>query len=238
MLTVSPFAALLPTPERAAQVAAVPYDVVSTAEARRLADGNPYSFLRVSRPEIELPPDTDPHATPVYDLAAANFARLRQQAPLTFDSAPHYYVYSLLREGRRQSGLVAALAVDDYDEGRIQQHERTRADKEEDRTRHTLALRAHSGPVFLICRSAWAMDSTVQEVMGQNAPLFDVRSDDGVVHQVWRVPAEDYAPILQDAVLLKAGEADPAAVAFLAFLRGDEARAIIEKYGYEIAAGN
>jgi uncharacterized protein (DUF1015 family) len=188
MLTVSPFAALLPTPERAAQVAAVPYDVVSTAEARQLAEGNPYSFLRVSRPEIELPPATDPHGAPVYDLAASNFARLRAQAPLTFDSQPHYYIYSLMREGRRQSGLVAALAVDDYDEGRIQQHERTRADKEEDRTRHTLALRAHSGPVFLICRSMWAMDSTIQEVMGQHAPLFDLRSADGVLHQVWRVP--------------------------------------------------
>lgn len=196
MLTISPFRALMPPADKAGAIAAVPYDVVDTDEAAKLAAGNPLSFLRVSRPEIELPAETDIHSDAVYDQAAANFARLRQEAPLDFDEEASFYVYSQCRDGHRQTGLVVAASVDDYDEGRIKQHEKTRRDKEDDRTRHTMSLRAHSGPVFLVCRSAWSMDSSMQEIMGEHDPLYDVTAEDGTQHQVWRVP-EAYNHLLE-----------------------------------------
>ncbi len=194
MLTIRPFKALMPTPEKAGQIAAVPYDVVSRDEAEALAAGNPHSFLRVSRPDIEFPPDADPHADAVYQRAAENFDKLKGEVPLIRDTAASYYIYSIARGSHRQSGLVAALSADDYDECRILIHEKTRAEKEEDRTRHTMAIRAHSGPVFLVCRSSWSMDSAIQEIMGQDTPLFDVTVDN-TQHQVWRVP-EGYNALL------------------------------------------
>ncbi len=198
MLTVSPFRALMPPPERAAAVSAAPYDVMDTAEARHMADGNPHTFLRVSRPEIEFADDVDPHGNAIYQRAAENLEKLRTSVPLVEDEAPHFYVYSLEREGHRQSGLVAAFSVDDYDEGRIQQHERTRPLKVDDRTRHVLATRTHSGPVFLVCRSMWSMDSVVQEVMGKADPLFDVAAEDATGHQIWRIP-ETYNHLIMTA---------------------------------------
>lgn len=188
MITIHPFQALMPPPEQAAAVAAVPYDVVNTAEAAALADGNPLSFLRVSRPEIELPPETNIYDDVVYERAVANFSRLREAAPLNQDPHPSLYVYSLVMDGRRQTGLVVAASVDDYDADRIKKHEKTRRDKEDDRTRHTVRLRAHTGPVFLTCRDTAGITDTMDSVR-QQPPLFDVTAVDGVRHQVWRVPS-------------------------------------------------
>src|SRR5690606_21922350 len=149
MSAIFPFAALRPTPEAAAAVAAVPYDVVSTDEARALAAGNSRSFLHVSRPEIDLPQGTDPHAAAVYDAAAREFARLQAAAPLVSEDRPSLYVYQLHRQGHVQSGIAACFSIDEYDSGLIRKHEKTRPDKEDDRTRHMLAIGAQTGPVFL-----------------------------------------------------------------------------------------
>ena len=153
MATVRPFRALRPTPSEAPRVAAVPYDVVNTDEARALAEGNPLSFLRVSRAEIELPAGTDPHSEEVYQRAAQNFAALKQSA-LVVEDAASLYLYRLRMGGHEQTGVAACYSLDEYDRDVIKKHERTRRDKEDDRTRHMLAVGAQTGPVFLTYRAA------------------------------------------------------------------------------------
>ena len=187
MSAIFPFAALRPAFTAAAAVAAVPYDVVNTEEARALASGNPLSFLHVSRPEIDLPPGTNPHADAVYDLARANFSALKSAAPLVVEDTPSFYVYQLQMGGHVQSGLAACYSIDEYDRGLIKKHEKTRPDKEDDRTRHMLAIGAQTGPVFLTYRASKAVDAIVSRV-AERAPLFDFTAVDGVRHQVWRVP--------------------------------------------------
>ena len=157
MATLRPFRALRPRPADAARIAAVPYDVVNTEEARALAGDNPLSFLRVSRAEIELPAGTDPYAQDVYDRAAQNFARLRKSA-LVVEDAPSLYLYRLRMGAHEQIGLAACYSLDEYDRDVIKKHERTRPDKEDDRTRHMLALGAQTGPVFLTYRARAEID--------------------------------------------------------------------------------
>ena len=189
MANIFPFKALIPTTDKAHLVAAPPYDVVSRSEAAALANGNPLSFLRVSRSEIELPVDTDPHSDDVYYQAKANFERLQREAPLIFDERESFYIYSLTMNGRRQNGLVAAVSVDDYDDNHVKKHELTRKVKEDDRTYHTLALRAHTGPVFLTYRSKPTIDRLTEHKMSE-VPIMDITSDDGIQHQVWQVSHE------------------------------------------------
>jgi uncharacterized protein (DUF1015 family) len=186
MAAIRPFSALRPTPDTVRQVAAVPYDVVDTAEARALAADNPLSFLRVSRPEIECPPGTPIYSDAVYARAADNFDRLRRIAPLVVEDAPSLYVYRLHMGGHVQAGVAACFSVDEYARDRIKKHERTRPDKEDDRTRHILTLRAQTGPVFLTYRADAAVDGLVGRAM-QPPPLFDFTADDGIRHEVWRV---------------------------------------------------
>jgi uncharacterized protein (DUF1015 family) len=195
MSAIYPFAALRPVPAAAADVAAVPYDVVNTEEARALAAGNPLSFLHVSRPEIDLPQGTDPHADAVYDLAVTNFAKLRSAAPLVVEAAPSFYVYRLHMGRHVQSGIAACYSLDEYDRGLIKKHEKTRPDKEDDRTRHMLAIGAQSGPVFLTYRAATAVDAIVERATQQPA-LFDFTAADGVRHQVWQLPASGNQPLV------------------------------------------
>ena len=149
MATLNPFRALRPTREQASAVSAVPYDVVSTAEARELARGNPLSFLHVSRPEIDLPDGTNPYTSGVYNKAAESYAWLKTHAQLVTESYPALYVYRLRMGKREQTGVAGIVSVDEYDADVIRKHERTRPDKEDDRTRHMLALSAQTGPVFL-----------------------------------------------------------------------------------------
>ena len=178
MSRIFPFAALRPTPESAAAVAAVPYDVVSTDEARALASGNPLSFLHVSRPEIDLPAGADPHADPVYVKALESFAALKKNAPLVIEDRPTIYIYRLHMGGHVQTGVAACFSIDEYDSGGIKKHEKTRPDKEDDRTRHMLAIRAQTGPVFLTYKKSGAIDDVVARVtMGK--PLFDLTAPDG-----------------------------------------------------------
>ncbi|NOT62077.1 MAG: DUF1015 domain-containing protein [Acidobacteria bacterium] len=194
MAIVKPFRALRPLPERAADVSAVPYDVVNSTEAAQLAEGNALSFLRVSRPEIELPSDTDIYSDAVYAQATANFDRLMQAAPLTLEDEPTFYLYRLKMGEPTQTGLVACCSVDEYDNDVILKHERTTQYKEDDRTRHILSLRAQTGPVFLAYRGTEAINAQVAEHTA-SAPLFDFTAVDGVAHTLWRVPVTANAAI-------------------------------------------
>ena len=188
MSVIYPFTALRPAPRAAAVVASVPYDVVNTEEARALAEGNPLSFLRVSRPEIELPPGTDPHSDAVYDLATRNFTRLKELAPLVVEEVASFYVYRLHMGAHVQSGVAACFSIDEYDHDLIKKHEKTRPDKEDDRTRHMLAIGAQTGPVFLTYRASQDVDAAVATATTGD-PLFDIVAPDGVRHQIWQVPA-------------------------------------------------
>jgi uncharacterized protein (DUF1015 family) len=194
MATVYPFRALRPRPADAAAVAAVPYDVVSTDEARALSDGNPLSFLRVSRAEIELPPATDPYSDAVYERAARNFDELKRRT-LVIEDEPSVYFYRLRMGTHEQTGLAACYSIDEYDADIIKKHERTRRDKEDDRTRHMIALGAQTGPVFLTYRAAAEIDRLAQRVTAA-APLLMVDAPDGVRHTLWRVGGDDRAAVI------------------------------------------
>lgn len=195
MSAIYPFAALRPAPSAAAAVASVPYDVVSSDEARALAAGNPLSFLHVSRPEIDMPPGADPHADAAYDRGAKAFAALKAAAPLVVEEMPSFYVYRLQMGDHVQSGIAACFSIDEYDRGLIKKHEKTRPDKEDDRTRHMLAIGAQTGPVFLTYRAAKSVDHVVSKVVSAT-PLFDITAPDGVRHQVWQVPPSENQAIV------------------------------------------
>lgn len=196
MATLVPFRALRPTPAAAARVAAVPYDVVTTDEARSLAAGNPLSFLHVSRAEIDLPPGTDLYADAVYARAVENFCALKKAAPLVVEEAPSVYVYRLRMGAHSQTGVAACYALAEYDAGVIRKHEHTRRDKEDDRTRHMIALRAQTGPVFLVYRASRAIDDLVVRTTGRGAPLCDFVAPDGVQHTIWKVDPYDQSGLV------------------------------------------
>jgi uncharacterized protein (DUF1015 family) len=184
---IHPFRALRPAPERVKQVASPPYDVVNTEEARALAADNPHSFLRVSRPEMELPDDTDIYSDTVYERAAQNFERLKESCPLVAEEQSALYIYRLVMGGHTQTGIAAACSVDEYDQDRIKKHERTRRDKEDDRTRHILTLRAQTGPVFLTYQPDRRIDALVEAITHIEEPLYDFTADDGIKHTIWCV---------------------------------------------------
>jgi uncharacterized protein (DUF1015 family) len=185
MALIVPFRALRPTPASAARVAAVPYDVVNAGEAHALAAGNPLSFLHVSRAEIDLPAQTDPYADAVYRKAVENFEMLKRQAPLVEEDSPSLYVYRLKMGNHVQTGVAGTFSIDEYERGVIKKHEHTRPDKEDDRTRHMIDLRAQTGPVFLTYRASHTVDTIVNDVM-RGATLFDFTAPDGVQHTIWR----------------------------------------------------
>ena len=194
-MRIRPFRALRPTPAAAAAVACVPYDVVTTDAARALADGAPLSFLHVTRAEIGLAPDVDPHDPAVYAAARVNLARLRRDAPLVVEDEPALYVYRLRDGDHEQTGLAGSFPLDDYDGGAIKRHERTRRDKEDDRTHHMTAVGAQTGIVFLAYRRRAAIDDLVAAVRA-GAPLFDFEAPDGVRHTVWRATAGQTADLV------------------------------------------
>ena len=190
MAVIRPFRALRPRADRAQLVASVPYDVVNTDEARALAEGNPLSFLHVSRPEIDLPPDTDIHSDAVYRKAVENFETLIANCPLEKEAEPSLYLYRLIMGDHEQVGIVAVCSIDEYDNGIIRKHERTRRDKEDDRTRHMLMLKAQTGPVFLTYRGRAEIDEQVAAAIDAE-PLFDLTAADGVRHTIWRLDQTD-----------------------------------------------
>jgi len=180
-----PFAAWRPRPDLAARVASPPYDVVNREEAAHLAEGNPVSFLHVGRSDIDLPADTDPYDDRVYQAARDSLDRFMRAGVLVQDAAPTIYLYEQVMDGRSQVGVVGCVHVDDYASNVILKHEKTRRDKEDDRTRHVLTLNAHAEPVFLTVRDTPVLDRLI--AAGSAGPaLYDFTAPDGVRHRVWK----------------------------------------------------
>lgn len=181
---IRPFRALRPVPEQAAAVAAPPYDVLNTDEARTRAAGRPFSFLHISKPEIDLPQDTDPYAPEVYAKGSENLHRLIDAGVLVRDRKPGYYIYRLRMGDHVQTGIACIGSVAEYDRNRIRKHEFTRPDKEDDRVRQISALNAQTGPVLLAFRANAALGAIVTSAT-RCTPVYDVVADDGVGHTLW-----------------------------------------------------
>ena len=196
MAKLFPFRALRPAPEAAAHVASVPYDVVNTEEARALAANEPNSFLHVTRSEIDLPPETSPYDNLVYEQAVRNFEALKRSAPLVLEDEPALYLYRLRMGRHEQTGVAGCFSVDEYEQGAIKKHEKTRKDKEDDRTRHILELRAQTGVVFLAHRASPALDAISSRVTSAR-PLYEIVAADDVRHQIWRVTGSDCAALVE-----------------------------------------
>lgn len=190
MSLIRPFTGLRPLPEKADQVLAPPYDVLNTAEARERAAGKPWSFLHISKPEIDLPLDTDPYDASVYAKAAENLQKMLDANILMRDSVPCYYFYKLVMDGHTQTGLVAAASVEAYDNDRIRKHEFTRPNKEDDRVRQIDALNAQTGPVFLAYKTSAQVNKIAAAVVNSE-PVVDVTTDDGIQHTLWVVDDAD-----------------------------------------------
>ncbi len=184
MPLIKPFAGLRPVPERAKEVVAPPYDVLNSAEARERVAGRPWSFLHISKAEIDLPEGTDPYDPSVYAKSAENLQKMMQEGILIREDKPCYYVYRLIMDGHSQVGLVAVASVADYDINRVRKHEYTRPAKEDDRVRQIEALNAQTGPVLLAYKSQADMDAILEQATKQ-PPLVDVTADDGVQHTFW-----------------------------------------------------
>jgi uncharacterized protein (DUF1015 family) len=186
MALIKPFAALRPRPDLAQRICELPYDVMSSEEALRIAAGNALSFLHVSKPEIDLPAGTDPYAPEVYAKGRENFARLQAEGSLVRDTQPCFYLYRQIMGAHSQTGLVAAASCADYLANIIKKHELTRLDKEDDRLRHIESLNAQTGPAFLVYQAVPALDHFVAARMAE-APEVDFVAPDGVRHTGWTV---------------------------------------------------
>ena len=190
MASIRPFRALRPSTDTAPEVSSVPYDVVTTEEARQIAAGNPLSFLHVTRSEIDLPPDTDPYSAAVYERARRNYNELFRLAPMIMDDVESLYFYRLRMGSHSQTGIAGCFPVDEYESDVIKKHERTRRDKEDDRTRHILELRAQTGIVFLTYRAVETVDALAVGVTA-GPPLYNFIAEDGVQHTIWRAGPQD-----------------------------------------------
>jgi uncharacterized protein (DUF1015 family) len=187
MITLRPFAALRPQTASAAVVAARPYDVLNSQEAAEEAQGNPHSFLHVTKAEIDLPTGTDIHSQTVYDKAKENLEAMIRKEVLFQEDKPCYYIYELVMEGRSQTGLVALSSVEDYNNDLIKKHEFTRPEKEKDRIDHMRTVRAQTGNVFLAYRDVEEMNALVQDWKKTHSPIYDFTATDGVAHRIWVV---------------------------------------------------
>jgi uncharacterized protein (DUF1015 family) len=187
MVIFRPFEAVRPaSQELAEKIASLPYDVIDSIEARELARGNPFSFLHVVKPEIDLDPNTNPYDVTVYEKGKENLEKFKERGWLIQDEKPYFHVYRQIMGGCSQSGIVGCVSAQDYWDGKIKKHELTRKDKEEDRVRHIDAVDANTGLVFSFYRRCTEVDKIVHEVV-QGQPIYDFTSDDGIRHTVWRV---------------------------------------------------
>ncbi len=185
-MRVYPFAALRPDARYAKEVAAPPYDVLSSEEARAAAADNPNSFLHVDKAEIDLPPGTDIYSPgAVYAKAGENLRKLTDKGVLAKDAKPCLYIYRLTREGNSQTGLAACVDAGDYESGVIKKHEFTRPDKEQDRVEHVLACSAHTGPIFMAYRNQAGLKEIISDWCETRAPAYDFTGGDGVGHTLW-----------------------------------------------------
>jgi len=198
MATIKPFAALRPKPGLASQICELPYDVLSSEEARRLAAGKPLSFFHVSRPEVDLPKGTDAYAPAVYVKGRENFQKLISQGALKQDSQPCFYLYRQIMGKHSQTGVVAVASCEEYQSGIIKKHELTRLDKEDDRVRHIEALNAQTGPVFLAHRGGDVLDKFIAKKISRK-PDVDFTAADGVRHSSWTISDADEIQFIEQA---------------------------------------
>ncbi len=228
MATVRPFKGFRPLPEHAAQVAARPYDVLSSDEARAEAAGKPLSFLHVGKPEIDLPPEISLYDGRVYAKGRENLEKLIAGGILKQDAVPCYYLYAQTMGDHTQFGIVACASVREYLNGTIRKHELTRKDKEDDRTRHVLVTGSHSGPIFLVYRAEPSLDALVVRIQA-SSPVNDFTADDGIRHRLWVIDEEKTIREIQRAF---------SAVSTLYVADGHHRSAAAARVGKEMADAN
>ncbi|MEY3208234.1 MAG: hypothetical protein RL064_265 [Bacteroidota bacterium] len=187
MAKIRPFEALRPQAQLAKQVASKPYDVLNSVEAKHEAVGNAFSFLHITKSEIDLPESTDSHSQTVYDLALENLNAFLQRDVLFKESKPCYYIYQLIMDGRAQTGLVCVSSIDDYNNDIIKKHEFTRPEKEQDRINHIKTTGAQTGNVFLAYRNQASIDALIEKWKTNKSPVYDFTADDGIQHTIWAV---------------------------------------------------
>ena len=197
MANIHPFKALRPDPEIAKQVCELPYDVMNSQEAKELAKDNPYSFLHVSKPEIDLDPEIDIYSVSVYAKGAENLRFLQEQGVLTQDTTPCFYLYQQIASDHKQIGVVAAASCEEYDSGIIKKHEHTRPSKEDDRVRHIEALNSQTGPVFLTYRSMEGIDAFIRTSC-EKEPAINFVSADGVRHTSWVLDSQEDVSFIKE----------------------------------------
>lgn len=190
MAKISPFRALRPTPDHAERLASRPYDVLNSTEAREEAKENEFSFLHITKSEIDLPEETDVHGGEVYLKAQENLDRFINEGILLREERPAYYIYQLIMDGREQTGLVCTSAISDYYSGKIKKHEFTRPEKEQDRINHIRTTRAQTGNVFLAYRDVAEMNSIISNWKMNHPPLYDFMAGDGIHHTIWAITDE------------------------------------------------
>lgn len=198
MAVIRPFRALRPQKNSAYLVASVPYDVVNREEAAFYAKDNPLSYLRITRAEIEMAPDVNPYSPEVYSRAKENLERIKEQAPLRTDEKPCFYLYKLVMGSQSQVGIAATFSVEDYDKNIILKHEKTRKEKEDDRTNHIITTEAQTGPVFLTYRGVPAVNEIVEKTMNETEPEYDFPAPDGVHHTIWIIPEKYNEKIISE----------------------------------------
>ncbi len=185
MISILPFKALRPEAQYAKLVASRPYDVLSSIEAKQEAEGNPYTFLHITKSEIDLPPKTDVHGAEVYQKAKENLDAFISRPVLFLENKPCYYIYQLVMNGKSQTGLVCGSSVDDYEDGLIKKHEFTRPEKELDRINHIKTTGAQTGNVFLAYRDQEALNDLIEKWKATKSPVYNFSTEDGVQHTVW-----------------------------------------------------
>lgn len=198
MAVFQAFRALRPVPEKAEQVAALPYDVVNREEAKKIGDQNPYSFLHVDRAEMDLPEDTDLYAQEVYERARTNLVNMEKSGILIQDDTPCYYIYELTRKGKVQTGLVGCCSIDDYMEDVIKKHELTREDKEQDRIRHVDVCDANTGPIYLTCKYPKELQLMMKQWKESHTAIYDFTAEDGIIHRVWIIDSNETIQKIQE----------------------------------------
>lgn len=199
MAIIKPFTALRPQKNLASQIASKPYDVLNSKEAKDAVQNNPYSFLHITKAEVDLPDDIDIHSESVYQKAKENLQKFQQEGILIAEEEPCYYIYQLVMQGRSQTGLVCVSAVADYFNDVIKKHEFTRPEKELDRIEHMTAIRAQTGKVFLAYNNVADIDAIIQNWKQNHQPEYDFIADDDIQHTVWIV---DNAKIIDDITVL------------------------------------
>jgi len=191
MAIIKPFKALKPKKELAEQVASRPYDVLNSEEAKKEAAGNNYSFLRITKSEIDLPDGVDTHSQQVYDKAKANLELFIQNGTLYAEGKPCYYIYQLVMNGKSQTGLVCVSSIEDYFNDVIKKHELTRPEKEKDRIDHMRTIRAQTGNVFMAYRDVMEINALINGWKAKNTPEYDFTASDGIKHTIWVINRDD-----------------------------------------------